>query len=131
MTRCSFTTRAAHDCFGDGVFRLLFDHGHAAQHISAVEAFGRHEARLQKLSLKPSEYVQRQVRATPYPTEDVGWIAEQAGAMIPLFSSDYPHVEGGRNPLARFEASLATAGAETHDRFYRSNFEELMGPMLG
>ena len=71
---------------------------------SAFEAFRRHEQRLQKLSMKPSEYVRRQVRVTPYPTEDVGWITEQAGPEICLFSSDYPHVEGGRNPLRRFEA---------------------------
>ena len=40
----------------------------------------------------------------PYPTEDVGWITEQVGPDICLFSSDYPHVEGGRKPIERFEA---------------------------
>ena len=63
---------------------------------SAFDAFARHEERLQALSLRPSEYVRRQVRFTPYPTEDVGWIIEQAGPEVCLFSSDYPHVEGGR-----------------------------------
>lgn len=29
------------------------------------------EERLQALSLKPSEYMRRQIRATPYPAEDV------------------------------------------------------------
>ena len=47
---------------------------------SAFEAFCRHEERLQALSLSPTEYVHRQVRFTPYPTEDVGWIVDQAGA---------------------------------------------------
>ena len=46
----------------------------------------------------------------PYPTEDVGWIVEQGGADLVLFSSDYPHVEGGRRPVERFEASLGDAG---------------------
>ena len=46
---------------------------------SAFEAFSRHEERLRALSLRPSEYVRRQVRFTPYPTEDVGWIIDQAG----------------------------------------------------
>ena len=73
---------------------------------SAFEAFARHEERLQALSLRPSEYVRRQIRFTPYPTEDVGWIIEQAGPEVCLFSSDYPHVEGGRRPIERFEASL-------------------------
>ncbi len=94
---------------------------------AALEAFGRHEERLQKLSLRPSEYVRRQIRATPYPTEDVGWIVEQAGPEVVLFSSDYPHVEGGRRPLERFEGSLEGTSGEVRDRFYCGNFLDLMG----
>ena len=81
--------------------------------------------------MRPSEYVRRQLRATPYPTEDVGWIASEAGSEIPLFSSDYPHVEGGRNPRKRFEESLSGSGEGTLSRFYRDNFVELMGATLG
>ena len=79
---------------------------------SAFEAFARHEERLRALSMRPSDYVRRQVRFTPYPTEDVGWIIEQAGPEVCLFSSDYPHVEGGRRPIERFEASLGDASDE-------------------
>ena len=64
------------------------------------------EERLRSLSALPSEIVRRQVRVTPYPSEDVGWIIEQSGDDICLFSSDYPHVEGGRNPVKRFEESM-------------------------
>jgi predicted TIM-barrel fold metal-dependent hydrolase len=98
---------------------------------SAIEAFGRHEGRLQRLSLRPSEYVRRQVRVTPYPTEDVGWIVENAGEEVCLFSSDYPHVEGGRNPLKRFEATTAGLSERARRRFYCDNFVELMGSALG
>ena len=77
---------------------------------SAYDAFHRHEERLQRLSLRPTEYVRRQVRFTPYPTEDVGWIIANSGPEVCLFSSDYPHVEGGRKPLERFEASLGDVG---------------------
>jgi predicted TIM-barrel fold metal-dependent hydrolase len=66
-------------------------------------------------------------RVTPYPTEDVGWIVEQGGADLVLFSSDYPHVEGGRKPLERFEASLGDAGDEVRQQFYADNFLFLMG----
>jgi predicted TIM-barrel fold metal-dependent hydrolase len=103
---------------------------------SAFEAFARHEDRLQALSLRPTDYVRRQVRFTPYPTEDVGWIIEQSGPEVCLFSSDYPHVEGGRRPIERFEASLAAArrgagvsGAERR-AFYTDNFVDLMGPAV-
>ncbi len=94
---------------------------------SAFEAFCRHEERLQQLSLRPSEYVHRQVRFTPYPTEDVGWIVAEAGADLVLFSSDYPHVEGGRKPIERFETSLGDAGEEIRRQFYVDNFLFLMG----
>jgi uncharacterized protein len=97
---------------------------------SAFDAFVRHEERLQALSLRPSEYVRRQIRATPYPTEDVGWIIEQAGPEVCLFSSDYPHVEGGRKPYERFEASLGDASDEIRQRFYCDNFVDLMGSAL-
>ena len=94
---------------------------------SAFDAFHRHEDRLQALSLRPSEYVQRQIRATPYPTEDVGWITDLIGPDICLFSTDYPHVEGGRRPMERFERSLGDASEEVRHKFYAANFEDLMG----
>jgi predicted TIM-barrel fold metal-dependent hydrolase len=81
------------------------------------------------MSLKPSEYVKRQVRVTPYPHEDTGWIIANSGDEVCLFSSDYPHVEGGRHPIKRFEASMETAGvsAAHKQRFYCDNFVDLMG----
>jgi uncharacterized protein len=97
---------------------------------SAFDAFERHEERLQNLSMRPSEYVRRQIRCTPYPTEDVGWIIGQAGVEVCLFSSDYPHVEGGRRPVERFEASLGDAPEEIRQRFYCDNFVDLMGNAL-
>ena len=96
---------------------------------AALEAFGRHEERLRSLSMRPTEYVRRQVRFTPYPTEDVGWIIEQSGPELCMFSSDYPHVEGGRRPIERFEASLADAGEVVKRRFYCDNFLDMMGPV--
>jgi len=97
---------------------------------AAAVAFYKNEERLHSLSLKPSEYVQRQIRVTPYPHEDAGWIVEQAGPSVALFSSDYPHTEGGRNPVKRFEESLAGRSDAEKDAFYRTNFEDLMGRAL-
>ena len=101
--------------------------GFMRQLDSAHEAFARHEERLQGLSLKPSEYVARQVRVTPYPTEPAGWIIEQSSPRICMFSSDYPHVEGGRNPKGRFDKSTAELPEEHRELFYRANFEDMMG----
>jgi uncharacterized protein len=97
---------------------------------SAADAFGKEE-RLQNLSLKPSEYVRRQVRATPYPHEDVGWIVKNSGPEVCLFNSDYPHTEGGRNPVKRFEASLDAHDCTEAERdaFYANNMIDLVGAL--
>ena len=96
---------------------------------SGVAAFGKEE-RLQRLSAKPSEIIQRQFRVTPYPHEDTAWIIENTGPGVCLFSSDFPHVEGGRNPLKRFNDALIGASEPAKRAFYRDNFIDLMGKGL-
>ena len=97
---------------------------------SAALAFVKNEERLQKLSMKPSDFVRRQVRVTPYPHEDAGWIIANSGDEICLFSSDFPHVEGGRNPLKRFNDSLANTSPRAVEGFFSDNFVDLMGEGL-
>jgi uncharacterized protein len=97
---------------------------------SAAHAFIRNEERLQKLSARPSEIVRRQFRAAPYPHEDAGWIIRNSGDEICLFSSDYPHVEGGRNPLKRFDETLQGCTPTQITNFYSENFIDLMGEGL-
>jgi predicted TIM-barrel fold metal-dependent hydrolase len=97
---------------------------------SAHQAFYKNEERLHRLSAPPSDIVRRQLRVTPYPHEDAGWILREAGETTGLFSSDYPHVEGGRNPLKRFDDSLKASSARERDAFYAGNFIDLMGDGL-
>lgn len=97
---------------------------------SAFDAFVRHEERLQNLTMRPTEFVERQIRVTPYPTEDVGWVTDQIGPNILLFNTDYPHVEGGRRPFERFEKSLGDASETVRQRFYADNFVDLMGTAM-
>jgi predicted TIM-barrel fold metal-dependent hydrolase len=97
---------------------------------SAHAAFFKNEERLHRLSAKPSDIVRRQVRVTPYPHEDAGWLIREAGEEVMLFSSDFPHVEGGRNPLKRFGESLGGTSAAAQRRFYADNFIDLMGAGL-
>ncbi len=96
---------------------------------SGAAAFGKEE-RLQRLSAKPSEIIRRQFRVTPYPHEDTAWIISNTGEEVCLFSSDFPHVEGGRNPLKRFNDALEGVGETARRRFYRDNFIDLMGKGL-
>ena len=92
----------------------------------AQETFSKTEPTL-RLPKRPSEYVHGHVWFTPFPTEPVGWLVEQAGEDLFLFSSDYPHPEGGRDPVKRFEQSLAGAGPAALDKFYSENFTAMMG----
>lgn len=92
----------------------------------AQSMFVRTEPAL-KLPLKASEYVRRQLWFTPFPTEPVGWMIEQAGEDLFLFSSDYPHPEGGRDPLQRFNASLEGTEEAAIERFFAGNFCDMMG----
>ena len=74
-----------------------------------------------------SEYIHGRVWFTPFATEPVGWMIEQAADDLFLFSSDYPHPEGTRDPVGRFERSLAGVAEPAKDRFYAGNFAAMMG----
>ena len=62
---------------------------------------------------------------TPFPHEDVAMLIEQSNADLYLFSSDYPHVEGGRNPIGKFEGHLEGASETVKTNFYSENFLRL------
>ncbi len=94
-----------------------------------VSLLGKFDAELKQLSLKPSEYVRRQVRVTPLHTENTGWILRNVDKEILMFNTDYPHPEGGSDPFGDFERSLDAVGATEIelDHFYTKNFESFMG----
>jgi predicted TIM-barrel fold metal-dependent hydrolase len=87
--------------------------------------FARTEQPLQDLTKLPSEYVHDHLRFTPFAGEPVGWMIEQAGDDLFLFSSDYPHPEGTKDPIQRFEATMADVGQPATTNFYSANFAEL------
>jgi predicted TIM-barrel fold metal-dependent hydrolase len=93
----------------------------------AHEAFSKTDPYLRELSLMPSEYLRRAVKFTPFPRENVGLMIKDAGADLFLFSSDYPHPEGTTDPLARFERTMEGIDESAKDKFYRTNFEQMMG----
>jgi uncharacterized protein len=96
----------------------------------AQRAFRRTEAPLRELRRKPSEYVHEHLRFTPFPGEPVGWMIEQAGPDLFMFSTDYPHPEGGRDPLAKFEQTMPDVSDDDRHRFYYGNMADLLGPAL-
>lgn len=95
----------------------------------AARNFGRNEELVRSLSEKPSDYIRRQVRFTPFPFEDIGWLIEDSGDELFLFSSDYPHPEGSKDPIGKFETSLDnhSISRSARNRFYAENFTALFG----
>jgi predicted TIM-barrel fold metal-dependent hydrolase len=94
-----------------------------------VSLLGKFDQGLKKLTLKPSEYFQRQVRVAPLHTENTGWILRNVGKDILMFNTDYPHPEGGKDPFGDYERSLDAVAATPQelDRFYSKNYEDYLG----
>jgi predicted TIM-barrel fold metal-dependent hydrolase len=93
----------------------------------AQRAFRRTEKPLTELALRPSDYVRKHLKFTPFPGEPVGWMIEQAGPELFMFSTDFPHPEGGRDPQAKFEDTMAAVSDADRERFYSGNRAELRG----
>lgn len=91
-----------------------------------AEIWKRREPDLAALTDKPSEQISRQMAFTPYPFEDVGAMINDSNPDLYLFSSDYPHIEGGRNPLGRFGSSLEGFDEPVLERFYSGNMADLL-----
>ena len=87
--------------------------------------FAKTEAPLRDLTKLPSEYVHDHLRFTPFAGEPVGWMLDQAGADLFMFSSDYPHPEGTKDPIDRFEATMGGLDDGTRTGFYNANFAAL------
>jgi len=77
------------------------------------------------LTCLPSEYMQRQVKVTPFAGEDIGWLLSSGAADMLMFASDYPHHEGTDDPIGRYERTLAGTGEPLRENFYHRNFEAL------
>ncbi len=91
----------------------------------AVKIWARSEPQLGQMERLPSEQIAAQLRFTPYPFEDVGQLIRESRPELYLFSTDYPHAEGGRDPLGRFEASLEGLDEAVKRRFFSGNFNDL------
>ncbi len=73
----------------------------------------------------PSQQITEQLGFTPMPHENVANMIAQSNADLYLFSSDYPHIEGTRDPIARFEKTLPTDDETVKTQFYSENFLRL------
>ena len=93
----------------------------------AVDIWAKSEPHLGRMTRKPSEQIRDQLRFTPYPFENVAQIVSESAPELYMFSSDYPHAEGGRDPIGRFESSTASLKPADRALFFRENFSALFG----
>ncbi|GGB53006.1 amidohydrolase [Tistrella bauzanensis] len=76
---------------------------------------------------RPSEQILDQCLFTPYHHEDVGALIRASDSRLYAFSTDYPHIEGGQDPVGAFDASLAGCTEAQHAAFYAGNFLRVFG----
>jgi predicted TIM-barrel fold metal-dependent hydrolase len=84
--------------------------------------WGRVDQMLAGFTRTPSAQLTQQMAFTPFVFEPVGELIDQSNDALYLFSTDYPHVEGGKNPIGRFEAALGERAEPVRERFYAENF---------
>ena len=90
------------------------------------ERLDRHAALLSKVGVEypmlPSEYVRRNVRVTPQWGEPVDTLVERYGVREAyVFSTDYPHIEGGRHPVQSFEEMTGRVDRSYGREFFVEN----------
>ena len=84
-------------------------------------AFAPHD---QALKVMPSTFVKSNIRVAPFSFEDVATYIERYGLEDVLcFSSDYPHVEGGKDALRAFYNNIAHLGPAVVEKFFVTNAE--------
>ncbi len=86
------------------------------------KAYSKVDDRLKGFKRRPSEQIREQMAFTPFVFEDVGRLVDHSNDDLYLFSSDYPHTEGGRDPIARFESCMQNMSRESIDKFNSENF---------
>ena len=96
----------------------------------AVDIWSRSEPHLAEFKRKPSEQFRDQLRFTPYPFESVGRFMDESYPELYLFSTDYPHAEGGRDPIRRFDGTLAEQSPANQALFFEGNFRTLYSTRL-
>jgi predicted TIM-barrel fold metal-dependent hydrolase len=74
----------------------------------------------------PSEAIRRQLRVSPFNREPVADYLSGDLSEVFAFSTDFPHVEGGRDPVRRLAADLEPLGADAAERFFVTNGSRLL-----
>ncbi len=79
------------------------------------------------LDKRPSEYIKSNVRVSAFEIENVEFYISKYGLEDVLcFASDYPHIEGGKDPVGKWYAGLKPLGDEVVEKFFVRNGQWLL-----
>jgi len=81
-----------------------------------------------KLPMKPSEYLARNVRATPLSAgndQPLLRIIEELPEDMIVFSSDFPHFEGFTDPITHYGEALQDLSPTQRERFYGGSIADV------
>jgi predicted TIM-barrel fold metal-dependent hydrolase len=85
-----------------------------------------------KLPLKPSEYLARNVRATPLSAGNdspLPKIMQELPDDMIVFSSDFPHFEGFTDPMAHYGEALKQLTPARRERFFGGSIADVYARM--
>jgi predicted TIM-barrel fold metal-dependent hydrolase len=90
-------------------------------------SISRDGVRASDLERRPSDYLRSNVRVTPFVFEPVDVYLDRYDlADVLCFSTDYPHVEGGRDPLGVFSSLLQRHGRAVLEKYFVTNGQLLL-----
>jgi predicted TIM-barrel fold metal-dependent hydrolase len=93
---------------------------------SGVFSVGKSPVKLKQL---PSDYIRQNVRVSPFGFEDVGTYIRRYGLEeCYCYGSDFPHIEGGKDPMGSFVRSFEKNGfgPDALKRFFVDNAKIMM-----
>lgn len=81
-----------------------------------------------RLPMKPSEYIARNVRVSPFCFEAIDRYFQDDPnlADVYCYSSDYPHTEGGTRSMEKVLAKIQPLGEEITTKYLRTNAEWIL-----
>jgi predicted TIM-barrel fold metal-dependent hydrolase len=84
--------------------------------------FGQTQPWSTKLKLKPSDYIRRNIKVAAFPWEPIDKYIEQYDfADVFCYSSDFPHVEGGKAPMTDTYHRIKHLGDDVVQKYFVDN----------
>jgi predicted TIM-barrel fold metal-dependent hydrolase len=101
--------------------------GAMGQGLDLWAEYGQTEPWSTMLKRKPSDYIRRNIKVSAFPWEPVDQYIKQYGFEdVFCYSSDYPHVEGGKHPMQDGYERLRGLGEDQVRKFFIDNGKFLL-----